>query len=84
MSVSLYYTARRQYQITSQELSACDEIIKQYNTKYPFGKLCEHFGIDDLTKYPYTDEDKNTIILNGSTKLPPGVFDVDFLHDIIN
>ena len=84
MSVSLYYAARRRYQITSMELSACNKIIKQYNAKYPFGELYEHFGIDDLTKYSYIDEDKNTIILSGSTKLPPDIFDVDFLHDIIN
>lgn len=77
MSVSLYYTARRPQSITSQEQFACDRIIKQYNDEYPFGEPYEYFGIDNLEKLPYTEDEEGAVILNGSTKLPSNIFDVE-------
>lgn len=39
MSVSLYYTARREQPITSQEQNSCNEIAERYDRQYPFGEL---------------------------------------------
>lgn len=41
MSVSLYYQAKREQPLTSQEISICQEIVKRYDDWYPFGELYE-------------------------------------------
>lgn len=71
MSVSLYYTARREQPITLQEQKRCDEIAGHYDEKYPFGELYEGFCIYDLEKDTSGREDD--VILDGSTKLPSNV-----------
>lgn len=80
MSVSLYYTARRSQPITSQEQIACKKIAERYITQYPFGELYEGFCMYDLDKF--SDESRENIILNGSTKLPLDVDEGLFL-DIV-
>ncbi|MCI8491249.1 MAG: hypothetical protein HFJ04_13590 [Lachnospiraceae bacterium] len=37
MSVSLYYTAKRDYPITEQEQNNCQKIADQYIAEYPLG-----------------------------------------------
>ncbi len=63
MSISLYYTAKREYPITAQEQEACRKAAEQYIADYPLGEMYEPFCIYDLD----TGED---IIFQGATKLP--------------
>lgn len=83
MAISLYYTAKGPWEITQQELLACTKIINRYNTQYPYGELYEHFGIDELKKFSPTHND-DIIILNGSTKLPSDILDMNCFREIIN
>lgn len=69
MSVSLYYTAKRDYPMTEQEQTACEKIAERYDTEYPFGELWEGFCIYDLQKSPYVGEEN--VIFAGATALPP-------------
>lgn len=69
MSVSLYYTARRQQPIARQEEELCRQIGDRYDARYPYGELYEGFCIYDL------EQDKGElewdVIFSGATKLPP-------------
>ena len=78
MSVSLYYTARRQQPITLQERNSCEEIAARYDKQYPFGEMYEGFCIYDPEKTGMDPEEN--IILDGATKLPPDVDNESFFH----
>ena len=65
MSVSLYYTAKRDYPITEQEQNNCQKIADQYIAEYPLGDMYESFCIYDLN-----DETEENVIFEGATKLP--------------
>ena len=71
MSVSLYYTAKREQPIILQEQNRCNEIADRYDQQYPFGDLYEGFCIYNLDKDRKGYEDD--VILDGSTKLPTDV-----------
>ena len=39
MSVSLYYTAKREYPISEQEKNACQRVAEHYILEYPLGDI---------------------------------------------
>ena len=81
MSVSLYYQAKREQPLTLQETSICQEIVKQYDTQYPFGELYEGFCVYDLDSF--RDESEKDVIFSGATKLPTvDEDDIQILFDI--
>lgn len=83
MSVSLYYEAKREQPITPQEISFCQKIAEQYDTKYPFGELYEGFCIYDLDSF--RDESEENVIFSGATKLPTVEGDdISILFDIVS
>jgi len=65
MSVSLYYTAKRERPISKQEQELCQKIAERYITEYPLGDMYESFCI-----YDFTEPSGENIIFEGSTKLP--------------
>lgn len=65
MSVSLYYTAKRNYSISEQEKDAYQKIVDHYIVEYPLGDIYESFCVYDLEE----DAEEN-VIFEGSTKLP--------------
>lgn len=69
MSVSIYYTAKRAWAMTAQEQQRCCEIVKRYDTEYPFGEMYEGFCIYD-SKHD-SRQNGECVILSGATKLPP-------------
>lgn len=69
MSVSLYYTARRQQPATQQEKELCRQIGDRYDARYPYGELYEGFCIYDLERDRQNWE--QDVIFSGATKLPP-------------
>lgn len=89
MSVSLYYTARRQQPLSGQERGACGEIVERYIAGYPLGELYESFCVYDADELTEGD-----VIFEGATKLPldegeehfAGVLDywMDCLQEIID
>ena len=90
MSMSLYYTAKREYPISAQERDACRKVVKRYIAEYPFGDMHEGFCVYDLN----TAAGEKKVIFEGATKLPAGkgkkhfvkVHDywTDCLQEIIN
>lgn len=65
MSVSLYYTAKRERAISQQEKEAYQEIVDHYIAEYPLGDIYEGFCVYD------TEEGaEGNVIFEGSTKLP--------------
>lgn len=76
MSFSLYYEARRALEISEQEQTACQTIIEQYRSQYPFNKKVEDFGVYDI------DDREKGIIFCGSTKLPDSEPEIFF--DVAN
>jgi len=65
MSVSLYYTAKRESPISKQEKDACQRVIEHYISEYPLGDIYESFCVYDLQE-TFTEN----VIFDGSTKLP--------------
>ena len=65
MSVSLYYTARRDYPISEQEQEACQKIVEHYTAEYPFKNMDEGFCI-----YDWNAISEENVIFEGATKLP--------------
>ena len=65
MSVSLYYTAKREQPISGQEQAACQSIVEQYIADYPLGEMYEPFCVYDLD-----EASGENIIFQGATKLP--------------
>ena len=47
MSVSLYYTAKRDTHLSKQEKSICNTIIDTYISKYSLGEMYEPFCVYD-------------------------------------
>lgn len=65
MSVSLYYTAKREHSISEQEKDAYQKVVDRYIAEYPLGDIYEGFCVYDL------EEDAEAyVIFDGSTKLP--------------
>ena len=48
MSVSLYYTAKRDYPISKQEQDACQQTVERYIANYPLGDMYESFCVYKL------------------------------------
>lgn len=65
MSVSLYYTAKRDYPISKQEQEDCRKIVEHYIAEYLLGDMYESFCVYDLNETSEKD-----VIFEGSTKLP--------------
>lgn len=65
MSVSLYYTAKRDRPISEQEQAACQNIVDQYIAEYPLGEMYEPFCVYDLD-----GTSEAGVIFQGATKLP--------------
>jgi len=65
MSVSLYYTAKREQPISKQEQEACQKVVERYIAEYSLGDMYEGFCVYDLDRPLETD-----VIFDGSTKLP--------------
>lgn len=65
MSVSLYYTAKREYPISKQEQESCQKIVECYIAEYPLGDMYESFCVYDMS----SPSEKN-VIFEGATKLP--------------
>ncbi len=65
ISVSLYYTAKREHPISEQEKDAYQKIVDRYITEYPLGDIYECFCVYDMEN----DAGEN-VIFEGSTKLP--------------
>ena len=65
MSVSLYYTAKRDYPISKQEQEACQKVVEHYITEYPLGDIYESFCVYDLN-----EPSEENVIFEGATKLP--------------
>lgn len=65
MSVSLYYTAKRENPISRQEQEACQKVVKHYIAEYPLGEMYEGFCVYDLTRVS-----EENVIFEGATKLP--------------
>lgn len=65
MSVSLYYTAKREYPISKQEQESCQKIAGRYITEYSLGDMYEGFCIYDSAK-----PSEENVIFEGATKLP--------------
>lgn len=83
MSVSLYYQAKREQPLTSQEISVCQEIVKRYDNRYPFGELYEGFCVYDLDSF--RNESEKDVVFSGATKLPTvDKDDIQILFDMIN
>ena len=78
MSVSLYYTARRDYPISVQEQEACRKVVEHYIENYPLGNIYERFCVYDLDEA--FEED---VIFDGATKLPvhKGIKHFEKVHD---
>jgi len=65
MSVSLYYTAKREQPISKQEQESCKKIAERYITEYSLGDMYEGFCIYDFAK-----PSEENVIFEGATKLP--------------
>lgn len=65
MSVSLYYTAKRERPISKQEQEACEKIAERYIADYPLGDIYEGFCI-----YDFAELSEGNVIFEGATKLP--------------
>ncbi len=65
MSVSLYYTAKREYPITKQEQEACLKTAEHYIDEYSLGDMYEGFCI-----YDNDEASEQNVIFEGATKLP--------------
>lgn len=65
MSVSLYYTAKRDYPISAQEQEACRKVVEHYIEDYPLGDIYEGFCVYDLDEFS-----EENVIFDGATKLP--------------
>lgn len=68
MSVSLYYTTKRDYPITEQEQNNCQKIADQYIAEYPLGDMYESIsalycmiGIGETGLYHELNENWNEI-----------------------
>ena len=65
MSVSLYYTAKRDTHLSKQEKSICNTIIDTYISKYSLGEMYEPFCV-----YDNSNSTGGKVIFEGATKLP--------------
>lgn len=65
MSVSLYYTAKRDYPISAQKQEACWKVAEHYIQDYPLGEMYEVFCVYDLD-----EGSEENVIFDGATKLP--------------
>ncbi|NBH34334.1 hypothetical protein D3Z58_12360 [Clostridiaceae bacterium] len=65
MSVSLYYTAKREHPLSDQEKSAYQKVVEHYIAEYPLGDLYEDFCV-----YDFEEDFTENVIFDGSTKLP--------------
>ncbi len=65
MSISLYYTAKRELLISKQEQDACQKVVEDYITKYPLGDMYESFCV-----YDQISPIEENVIFEGATKLP--------------
>ncbi len=65
MSVSLYYTAKREFPLSEQEKSVCNTIVSSYISRYSIGEMYEPFCVYDMSN---PTEEK--VIFEGATKLP--------------
>ncbi|MDE7478330.1 MAG: hypothetical protein K2M91_10335 [Lachnospiraceae bacterium] len=65
MSLSLYYTAKRDYPISKQEQDACQQTVERYIANYPLGDMYESFCVYNLDMVS-----EENIIFQGATKLP--------------
>lgn len=50
MSVSLYYTGKREYPMSKEEQEACSKIVERFHEEYPLGDMYESFCVYDWTK----------------------------------
>lgn len=66
MSVSIYYTAKRDHPLTDAENRAVLAIVDRYCREYPFEEKYEDFC---LYKAPFGEADT---VLDGSTAVPAG------------
>lgn len=76
MSVSLYYTAKRDYPISKQEQEAYQKVVEGYITKFPLKDMYESFCVYDLDE---TSEEN--VIFEGATKLPLDQGDIAKVYD---
>lgn len=66
MSVSLYYTAKRENPISEAEKAACLKTADRYIEEYLLGDMYEPFCIYDFDN----DSFEKNVIFDGATKLP--------------
>ena len=65
MSVSLYYTAKREVPLSDREKAACENVADQYIREYPLGDMYEPFCVYDMS-----NPTEEHVIFEGATKLP--------------
>ena len=65
MSVSLYYTAKRDTHLSKQEKSICNTIIDTNISKYSLGEMYEPICV-----YDNSNSTGGKVIFEGATKLP--------------
>lgn len=63
MGVSIYYSAKREYLLSDEELREVENIIERYNAQFKYAHKGETFSL-----YEY-DEGEPQVILQGATKL---------------
>ena len=64
MSVSIYYTAKRNSPLNAEENAAVHTIAERYCTEYPYGDMYEDFC---LYEAPF---DEGDTVLQGATAVP--------------
>lgn len=74
MSISIYYTAKRDHQLSADEETAVRSIADRYCAGYPYGEKYEDFC---LYKAPFDEADT---VLQGSTAVP---VESDDVYEII-
>lgn len=62
MSVSIYYTAKRNIPLTESENTTIENIVQKYNSGYPFEEKAEDFCVYEQLE--------NDVVFSGATKLP--------------
>lgn len=70
MSCSIYYTAERNTPLTDAERISLSNIVKKYNSEYPFDEKAEDFCVYDSVP--------ENVIFEGATKLPDSDIELSF------
>ena len=74
MSMSIYYTAKRNYPLNDEEKSVVHTIVDRYCSEFPFKNKHEDFC---LYNEPFDEED---IVLDGATAIP---MNMKIFYDVI-